>query len=221
MRSASPVVASLLEFVYLDGFAQAASLARKGGFSRLAQERRSRRTTRDVIHLERPVAPPVEIVEPVLPTSMALSRVDRDSLGEQGIVAWVSLLTGKDNLGLMAGDGWTGDRLSRFEPREGSTTQADDGVTIWVTQWTTDEDAGDFSYALERCLAARFPGEPIEDDQQRGGRVLRRADRIYRIERSGVHIVLRVVPPAIDAKMGPGTKKKGPTAPQVAPRKLK
>ncbi len=220
MRSASPVVLNLLEFVYLDGFAQAASLARKGGFNRLARERKSRRTTRDVIHLERPVAPPFDIVEPVLPPSMLLSPVDRDSLGEQGIVALVSLLTGKDNLGLIAGDGWAGDRLSRFEPEAGSTTQAGDGVTIWVTQWTTGEEAGDFLYALERCLTARFPGERIEADPQRGGQVLRREDRIYRIERSGVRVDFRVAPPAIDLKMGPQPKKKGPARPQTTPKKL-
>jgi hypothetical protein len=221
MRSASPVVASLLEFVYLDGFAQAAALARKGGFNRLAQERKRRRTTRDVIHLERPAAPPVDIVEPVLPPSMALSPVDRDSLGEQGIVTLVSLLTGKDNLGMIAGDGWAGDRLSRFEPDAGSTTTVADGVTIWVTQWTTDEEAGDFSYALERCLTARFSDERIEADPQRGGQVLRRADRIFRIERSGVRVVLRVAPPSLDAKMGPTPKKKGPARPSAAARKLR
>ena len=93
-------------------------------------------------------------------------------------------------------------------------------MTVWVTQWRTDEDAGDFSYALERCLQARFPGESIEADQQRGGQVLRRADRVYRIARSGVEVVLRVAPPAIDAKMGPGAKKKGPAPRQASAKNL-
>jgi hypothetical protein len=219
MRTASPVVSSLLEFVYLDGFAQVASLARKGGFSRLTQERKSRRTTRDVLHLDRPPAPPVEILEPALPAALALSPVDRDSLGEQGIVALVSLLTGKDNLGLIAGDGWAADSLWRFEPGPESAAKTGEGVTVWVTRWTTDAEADDFSYSLERCLQARFPGEALEDDRQRGGRVLSRADRVYRIETSGLQVLLRVVPPAIDSKMGPVEKKKGPARPQVPAKK--
>ena len=221
MRGSSPVVGSLLEFVYLDGFAQAASLTRKGGFNRLAQERKSRRTTRDVLHLDRTPTPAVEILEPSLPISLALSPADRDSLGEQGIVTLVSLLTGKDNLGLIAGDGWAADALWRFEPIPGSTTGTGEGATIWVTQWRTDDDAGDFAYAWERCLQARFPGETLEDDRERGGRALRRVDRTYRIERTGLQVVLRVIPAELDAKIGSTAKKKRPPLPPPAAKRLK
>ncbi len=209
MRSGSPVVSPFLLFIYLDGFAQAAALARKGGFGRLTQERRTRRTTRDVLHLDRPPAPPGEILEPALPPSLALSPVDTDSLGEQGVISLISLLTGKDNLGLIAGDGWVADALWRFEPGTGSTTKAGEGATIWVTRWATDEDAADFSYGLERCLSARFPGESLVGDPPRGGQVLRRVDRVYRIERTGVGVVFQVLTPAIDSRMGPAEKKKG------------
>ena len=220
LRSASPVVMSLLEFVYLDGFAQSAALARKGGFPRLVQERRSRRTTRDVLHVERAPASPVEPLEPSLPGSLGLSPADRDSLGEQGIVSLVSLLTGKDNLGMIAGDGWVSDALWRFEPAPGSGIDGE-GVTVWATRWSTDEDAGDFVYALERCLQARFPGEPLADDKERGGRALVREDGIHRIEKNGLQVVVRVAPPAIDARMGLDPKKKKPEPPRTPVNKLK
>jgi hypothetical protein len=219
MRSATPVVAHLLEFVYLDGFAQAATIARKGGFVRLAQERKVRRTTRDVLHLELAPAPPTEIPAPVLPAELGLSPVDRDSLGEQGIISWVSLLTGKDNLGLITGDGWVADSLWRFEPTPGPAGLAGEGATIWITRWKNDQDANDFSYAVERCLQARFPGENPSDDPARGGQVLRRVDRMYRIERTGVQVVFQVLTPAIDSKLGPSSKKKGPSAPPSAVKK--
>jgi hypothetical protein len=208
MRAASPVVANLLEFVYLDGFAQAAAIARKGGFTRIVQERRTRLTTRDVLHLDRPPAPPVEIPGPAFPASLALAPVDRDSLGEQVIVSLVSLLTGKDNLGLIAGDGWAADVLWRFEAAPGSSMNAGEAATIWLTRWRTDEDAADFAYALERCLQARFPGEALEGNREQGNQVLRRADRVYRIERNGVQVGFRVVTPAIDGKTNPEPKKK-------------
>ena len=212
LRTASPVVTHLLEFVYLDGFAQAASIARKGGFSRLAQERRLRLTTRDVLHLDRSPAPAVAIPEPAIPALLGLSAVDRDSLGEQGIVALVSLLTGKDNLGLIAGDGWAADALWRFEPSAAASNGSGDGATVWLTRWTSDEDAADFAYGLERCLQARFPGETVEGERSRGSQVLRRADRVYRIETSGMQVAFRVATAAIDEKTNPDPKKKGPAS---------
>lgn len=221
LRSASPVVTHLLEFVYLDGFAQAAALARKGGFARLSQERKTRRSTRDVLHLDRPPGVPLEMAEPSLPTALGLSVADRDTLGEQGIVSLVSILTGKDNLGLIAGDGWGADVLWRFEPGPGSGAKSGDGATIWMTRWGTEEDAGDFAYGLERCLKARFPGESLEADPQRGGQVLRRPDRIYRIERSGVEVAFRVLTPTIDGKSTPPPKKKGPPPRPLTPKKQK
>jgi hypothetical protein len=220
IRTAPPVVASLLQFVYLDGFAQAAAIARKGGFGRLAQERRARLTTRDVVHLDRPPAPRAEVLEPSLAGSLALTVVDRDSLGEQGIVALVSLLTGKDNLGLIAGDGWVADALWRFEPGPGSPTKPGEGATIWLTRWASDDDAADFSYGLERCLQARFPGESLESVPAGSGRTLRRADRTYRIERTGNQVAFRVVTPGIDVKPTPSPKKKGPPPRPIPPKNL-
>jgi hypothetical protein len=220
MRSASPVLASLLEFVYLDGFAQDASLAKKGGFRRLAQERSTRRTSRDVLHTDRAPVPAVEIPAPSLPASLGLAMTDRDSLGEQGIITMVSLLTGKDNLGLIAGDGWAGDALWRFEEVSATSAQPG-GATLWVTRWLTDDDANDFSYAMERCLVARFPKEGLQDDDARGGRVLRRADRIYRIQKNGQEVVVGVATPGIDAKLAPAGKKKVPASPQKRAVKLR
>ena len=74
LRGASPVVTHLLEFVYLDGFAQSAALARQGGFNRLAQERRRRLTTRDVLHLDRQPSPAVDIAEPAIGVGLGLQR---------------------------------------------------------------------------------------------------------------------------------------------------
>jgi hypothetical protein len=219
LRSSSAIVARLLEFVYLDGFAQSAALARKGGFPRLAQERASRRATRDVLHVDLPAATPVVLSEPSIPAAAGLSLVDRDSLGEQGIVTLVSLVTGKDNLGMIAGEGWLADSLWRLEPAQDSGGGADNGATLWITRWTADEHAKDFSYSLERCLQARFPGEALLDDPVRGGQVLRRADRIYRLNRAGSEVTMTVATPAIDAKLGPETKKKAPSRPPAASRK--
>jgi len=218
LKSASPVVVHLLEFVYLDGFAQAAAIARKGGFSRLVQERKLRRTTRDVLHVDRAPAAVVALADPVIPASLGLSPVDRDGLGEQGIVSLVALLTGKDNLGLIAGDGWVADALWRFEPPAGSAKDPGEGATWWLSRWKSDDDAADFAYGLERCLQARFPGEALEVDRAKGTQLLRRAERVYRIEKSGVDVAFRVATVAIDAKTYPEPKKKGP-APQRKPGK--
>ncbi len=213
MHSASPLVTNFLEFIYLDGFAQSASLAKKGGFVRLARERAGRRTTRDVIHADRAPTAVAALTEPSLPPTLHLSVADHDALGEQGIVAAVSLLTGKDNLGLIAGDGWDGDALWRFEASPGT-----EGITVWVTRWRTPDDANDFAYALERCLQSRFPGENAVDDASHGGKVLPRSDRVFRIERSPTEVVFRAAPPAIDEKLFPPTKKKVSTSQRSTPK---
>ena len=75
------------------------------------------------------------------------------------------------------------------------------------------------SYALERCLQARFPGASLEEDPQTGGRLLRRADRVYRIDRNGIQVAFRVVPLALDGKSGPAAKKKVTPRQQSAPKK--
>jgi len=199
----SPAVASLVEFAYLDGFAQAAAIAKRGDFRRLLAERKTRRTTRDVIHLDRPPATPPEVSQPVIPGPAEWSLADRDALGEQGIVVLVSHLTGKDNLGLMAGDGWVADALWRFEPKGADPSRP--GFTVWTTRWTSEDEAKDFLYALERCFQARFPSEAFHDLGD-GARSLGRADRSYRIEIRGSEVSLRIAPPSIEALL---QKKKG------------
>jgi hypothetical protein len=207
VRTASPPVAALLEFAYLDGFAQASALVKAGDFTRLGIERRRRKTTRDVMHLDRAPLIPAEIGAPPPPSGTGLLAVDHDVLGEEGIVAWVSQLTGKDNLALIAGDGWAGDGLWRLE----APGTPEDGVTVWISRWTTEEDAKDMAYGVERCLQARFPGESLADATD-GGRVLSRADRVYRIRRTAAEVTFRVATPHWDARF-----ESGPTKKSVAP----
>jgi hypothetical protein len=219
IRQSSPVVANLLEFVYLDGFAQAAALAKGGGFGRLARERSTRRTTRDVVHIDRAATAPAPVEEPVIPGALGLSLADRDSLGEQGVIALVSLVTGKDNLGLIAGDGWIGDSLFRYEAAPGARPAADRGLTVWTSKWATVDDAKDFEYAIDRCLQSRFPGESLQDDTERGGRTLRRPDAIYRLRRDGQSVTFQVCSPSIDQALGSGRKKNGAPSRGTPPKK--
>ncbi len=123
---------------------------------------------------------------------------DVDTLGEQAIVVLVSTLTGKDSLGLLAGEGWAGDRLYRWEPDQGSG----EGATEWITRWTTSgtelvrsaaQTAADFDYAFGRALEARFPGRALEARGD-GVRTLTTGERVYRIERSAAEVRVRVGP---------------------------
>jgi len=211
LRSDRPIVSRLTEWVYLDGFAAVAGLARQVGLQRLPAERARRATTRDVIHLDRPAAVAAEIAKPPGPEASGLVLVDRDSLGEAGILTWVSMLTGKDNLGMIAGDGWAGDALWRFEGEGG-------GVTLWETRWVTEDEAKDFAYAVERCLQARFPGEAIAGTADEP-RSLARSDRVYRTARHGASVSLRIATPEWDRKLDASPKKKGaaPRAPRASP----
>ncbi|HZN54263.1 MAG TPA: hypothetical protein VFB67_02995 [Candidatus Polarisedimenticolaceae bacterium] len=217
MRSGSPAVTSLLQFVYLDGFAQMAALAKKADFGHVSRERQRRKTTRDVLHLDRAPAAAADLAVPAVPAGTGLSVVDRDVLGEQGIISLVSLTTGKDNLGMIAGDGWIGDALFRLEAPAERTDAG--GLTVWVSRWATEEDAKDFAYGVERCLQARFPAVPVADDPGVGGRVLRESAAVHRITRSGVEVRVQVASQELDARLVVPEKKKGTERRGQPPRK--
>jgi hypothetical protein len=141
---------AMADWVYRDGFERATTSLLSGGLDRLRVDVLTRRTTRDVRHLDRAPLTPERIPEPD-PPAEGLELVDRDSLGEEGVVVLISLWTGKANLGLIAGDGWAGDALFRWEPPSGGA-----GVTGWITRWVSPEEASDFEYAFLRAAAARF-----------------------------------------------------------------
>ncbi len=120
----------------------------------------------------------------------------------------MSALTGKDSLGLQAGDGWAGDRLYRWQLGEDPQV----GVTEWVTRWQAvgvdldrpaDKTAEDFDYAFGRALEARFPGRRFEARGD-GQRALATPDRVFRIERRGPEVRILASPRALDAVIRPG-----------------
>jgi len=195
LRRLRGVEASLATFVYLEGFNQAVKLYRAGGWEALNEGMAERRTTRDLAHPELPPLSPASFPEPPAPPADGLRLADVDTLGQQAIVALVSTLTGKDSLGLLAGEGWAGDRLYRWEPDGGSG----EGGTEWITRWTAAQAARDFDYAMGRTLEARFPGWTLEP-RGAGVRRLTAGERAYSIERSGAEVRVRVVPVAWDAR---------------------
>ena len=124
LRRLRGVEVSLAAFVYLEGFNQAVKLYRAGGWEALSEGMAERRTTRDLLHPELPPLPSAGFPESPAPPTDRLRLADVDTLGEQAIVALVSALTGKDSLGLLAGEGWAGDRLYRWEAEDGSGRRA-------------------------------------------------------------------------------------------------
>lgn len=179
----------LVGFVYAEGFAQAVQRYLAGGWQQLDKTMSRSRTTSDILHPERTAARPADFPEPAPLEGMRL--VDTDSLGEQAVIVLVSVLTGKDNLGLQAGDGWAGDRLYRWEPAAGAQPRR--GITRWLTRWKTAEDAADFDYAMWRTLRARFPGiEPQEGGE--GGKAISAGGRRFVVERTATEVSVQISP---------------------------
>ncbi len=193
MDELSGVEQALVDFVYREGFAQTSALYWKGAWKAFDAASASRRTTRDVLHPDRTPSAPGEHPAPAVPAGFELA--DSDVLGEEGIIVLISLLTGKDNLGLIAADGWVGDDLYRWEPVPGRAGAG--GFTSWVTRWTTPEKALDFEYGFVRALEARFPGGSILEEGG-GKRRLETKDRVFRIRREGSEVRIRIAPPATD-----------------------
>jgi len=192
----SGVEGRLVRFVYLDGFSHAARHYRAGGWPALDQAMQRVDSTRDLLH---PAAAPIRsdrFPRPPAPDLDGARLADEDSLGEQAIVVMLSIWTGKDDLALQGGDGWTYDRVYRWEtgsPEEGR------GLTHWFTSWRGPEDAADFEYAFVRALRSRFPlSELIETTP--GVRILTAPERIFRIEREAAKVQIWILPPDMDRK---------------------
>ncbi len=185
-ETADPAVTALAAFVYQEGFAATAELVGRGGWPALDRAVEARRTTRDLLHLDRePREPERPASDPETPAGQRL--VDRDVLGEQGIIALVARATGKDNLALIAGDGWRGDALYRYEPVDGPEEH---GTTVWWTSWDDAAEARLFAYAAGRTLAAS--ADPLDPPDAPRRRFLRADGRMGRLELDGRRVLLRV-----------------------------
>lgn len=184
----SGVEQDLVRFVYIEGFAEAVRRFKAGGWAALDHEMARRPTSGAILHPDGPVESSFTRPSPPAPD---LRLVDTDSLGEQGVIVLISRATGKDDLALEAGEGWTGDRLYRWES-PGKTGSG--AATEWRTRWRTAEDALDFAYAYGRTLAVRFPDRKLERGE--GTDVLRTDARIFRVETAGREVRVLILPAA-------------------------
>lgn len=184
--------ARFAEFIYTEGFALAAEQFVNGGWPALERAAASQRTTSQIMHPGRRV-PGEPDLSPGDPGIAGLALADTDSLGEQGVFVLVSTVTGKDNLGLQAGDGWEGDRLYRWEA--GDPGRVGEGVTLWLSAWRDAEQAAEFAYALARVLQARFPESAI-DPAAEGPKTFDAEGRRFHLEVQGDRVRFRVGPAA-------------------------
>lgn len=183
--------AALLRFVYLEGFSRAVAYHRMGGWAKLDAAMATQRTTSQILHPDRQLARDRHHPEPVPPAIDGIELIDVDSLGEQGIIVLVSAVTGKDNLGLLAGDGWVQDELYRWELP--SAEGAGSGITLWLTRWSDEKAASDFEYALGRMFQARFPGGTLAQAAE-GAKRIDADGRRFEVERAATEVRLRVTP---------------------------
>jgi hypothetical protein len=176
LQDRPPIERDLLEFVYLDGFDFAVAEFRDHGWEALDGAMVERKSTRQMLHPGRS-APVTAFPEPQPPLPEGFRLVDEDVLGEKAIVFLIAHGTGKDNLGMIAGDGWAGGRLYRWEMDSGDGR----GITDWVTRWDSPEAAKDFSYSFARALATRFPrSTPTEPGP--GHLRLEAGDRVFLVQ---------------------------------------
>jgi hypothetical protein len=191
LGSRAGAVDDLLQFVYRDGFEAIAAAFDEGGSAGVDVLTRGVRGTRDVLHPDR-LGDPIDLPDPG-PAPEGLQRVCRDRLGEQGVIVLISRGTGKDNLGLIAGDGWAGDLLVRWEAPDA----AEVAVTSWSTSWRSETDAEDFAYAYRRVLEVRFP-DTIPPETPSDSLRLRSGERSWSIRREGTLVEVRITAGGVD-----------------------
>ena len=150
------------------------------------------RLTHDLIHLDRSSAETPSPDLPASPFPLSYRLVDQDSLGELGVQIVVSELTGKDNLGLQAGDGWLADTLLRYEPSDAPVDPARNGVTQWIIRWQTPRQAGKFSAFYRRGLEKRHG-----DRWSENGRFTLPGDRFLTIRTTESAVLIQVGPASL------------------------
>ncbi len=213
LESARGVERSLLSFVYQEGFAQAVARYRKGGRRGIRPAGGPPRTTREVLHPE-VAAPPASPSGGQKPPASAWREADSDALGEQGVIALVSSLTGKDDLALVAADGLRGDALVRWE----GSGASDGGFTVWRSTWATAEDVAEFTYAIGRGIEEGLAGTSAPAAGE-WANVWRTGSRVYRIARSDREVTLRVSPSRLDRDLEPAASPgKGSQPPHDRPK---
>lgn len=188
----SATVEALVRFVYLEGFARAVEAFRQGGWKGVDRAMAGAATTRDLLQPGKPRGERAFCDATAASPAPGLALADLDSLGQQGVIALLATLTGKDNLALIGADGWRGDCLYRWEPATGGA-----GITDWSTHWSSAEAAADFDYAFGRALEARYPGRPVSESIP-GRRVLSLSDGVLRVTRDAAAVRIRVAPGALD-----------------------
>lgn len=201
-RAAPAASRALLDFVYREGFYRAAEVVRAEGIGALAEVSRRRPVTRDLLHTDRPPIGSSASGGDPSPPAAGLVLADRDEIGEQGIVTLVSSLAGKDDVALVAGDGWTGDTLWRWEPAGRDAAAASAGVTVWSTRWASRADAEEFAYAWRRCVEARLPGAEFAAAGD-GALEVEAGDRRYRWWLDAERVSITVAPRAAPRAPGP------------------
>jgi hypothetical protein len=179
----------LLEWVYLDGFDQSVGLYRQGGWAALSDAMRGRRTTRDIVHLDRPPLTVRAFETPSSGLSSEFDLIDQDTIGEAAIAILVSHRTDKVNLGLISADGWAGDALFRWERPSDR-----EGATLWITRWVSDEEAADFEYGYLRALERWTGTVAPEPEEGAVGRRFSIEDRWIHVTREGREVRVRVTP---------------------------
>ena len=182
VRTATPMDASLLRFVYEDGYDYVADRWRQQGWQVFAEQ--PPRSTRALLYPERPAEP---VVWPAAKAPQeGLELHDTDRLGPQAILSLVSLWTGSAQTAFQAARGWVGDRLTRWE------RTPDDGVTVWETRWENAAAAQAFEEAFRQVIRRRDPKViELTEPPERAGLLVTRF-REFRILRDATQVRIEI-----------------------------
>ena len=189
----SSVDARLLEFPYGEGYHQASQAFKRGGWQAVTDAALSRRSTWGVMH---PEGGSFSACEVDLEAGQldGFHQADQDMLGAHAVSVLIAELSGKDNLGLIAAEGWRCDELVRWElPGDPAG-----GITTWDTYWADAQAAKDFVYGYRRGLERRFGGKGEKGPD--GALKWRQQGREYSVTPAGEQVRVLIRPAAADPR---------------------
>ena len=156
-------------FPYIAGLRYARALYAKGGFERINEAfRHPPQSTEEVLHVNDNTMPELRVVDfsdaemmvPGLGPEFYIAY--RDTLGEFGVNALLSMSENKREVVEKAAAGWGGDKLVLIQTQAGPQR-----FVVWKTHWDSMLDKQEFLVLYVKALKSRFPSFPKILDQRK------------------------------------------------------
>jgi hypothetical protein len=149
LQKAPEFVKQILMFPYIGGLSFVQYVRKRYPWSKIDEVyRHPPESTEQILHPEKYFAKehPIWLKAAALPSLKPAKVVHEDTFGEEQIKVFLAAVASARNVADAAA-GWGGDRMVAYDTGAGEPY-----TIVWLTQWDTETDAGEFATAVKPAL---------------------------------------------------------------------